>query len=192
MAAPKYLKFASDMQGQTQGTAIETSAGAGDAEKIVATNTSGVIDDSLMGAATSGSNVVLKTGVDGRVDNSVLPVGIGADVTNATANETLSANDLVNFASDGGVRKADASNGRFAQGFVKSAVSSGATAAVYKEGAISGLSGLTPGARYFLSATVPGGISATAPTTVGHLWQPVGDAVSATELDFEKQPHVTI
>lgn len=47
---------------------------------------------------------------------------------------------------------------------------------------LTGLSGLTPGASYYLSDVVAGGLTNTAPATVGFVVQKVGVAKSATEL----------
>lgn len=44
---------------------------------------------------------------------------------------------------------------------------------------------LTPGSRYFLSATTAGRITETAPTSEGHLVVPLGIAVSPYSLDIE-------
>lgn len=194
MAAPRFLAL---IAGRTrQVVAILTSAGAGDGEKIVATNTNGKIDDSILGAATSGNSVVVKTQVDGTLDPAIMPTGIGADVKNMPASEALAAGDLVNIWNDAGTakaRKADAAaEGKEAHGFVKAAVASAATAAVYFEGRITGLSGLTPGARQYLSAANPGALTTAAPSAAGNVVQWVGDAVSATELDFEKSNPITI
>jgi hypothetical protein len=67
-----------------------------------------------------------------------------------------------------------------------SSVTSGQNATVYFEGNISGLSSLTPGARYYLSAT-PGGVTATAPSTATQLKQFIGKAISTTEISFEPE-----
>lgn len=194
MPAPRFL---ANILGRTKMiAAILTSSGAGDAEKIVATNASGFLDDTLLNAAESGANKVLKTKADGTIDESVLPTGIGADVKNVVASEALAAGDLVNIWNDGGtekVRKADATaEGKEAVGFVKSAFTSAATAAVYFEGRITGLSGLTPGARQYLSAANAGQPTATAPNSAGNVVQFVGGAVSATEIDFEAGEPITV
>ena len=194
MAAPRFLAL---LAGRTrQVVAILTSAGAGDGEKIVATSANGKLDDSIMGAATSGNSIVVKTQVDGTLDPSIMPTGIGADVKNMPASEALAAGDAVNIWNDAGTakaRKADATaEGKEANGFVKAAVASAATAAVYFEGRISGLSGLTPGARMYLSAATPGAMTATPPAAAGNVVQWLGDAVSATEVDFEKSNPITI
>jgi hypothetical protein len=53
----------------------------------------------------------------------------------------------------------------------------------FKQGTlISGFSGLTPGASYFVGAA--GAITATAPAVVGERVYKVGQAISATELEF--------
>lgn len=194
MAAPRFL---ANILGRTKMiAAIPTSSGVADAEKIVATNASGVLDDTLLNAATSGASKVLKTKPDGTIDESVLPTGVGADVKNVVASEALAAGDLVNIWNDGGtekVRKADATaEGKEAVGFVKSAFTSAATAAVYLEGRITGLSGLTPGARQYLSAASAGRPTATAPNSAGNVVQFVGVAVSATEIDFEAGEPITV
>ena len=49
-------------------------------------------------------------------------------------------------------------------------------------GKVTGLSGLTPGAVYFLSATVAGQLTLTEPTTLGVVSIPIGVADSATTL----------
>lgn len=194
MAAPRFL---ANIAGRVRMVAaILTSAGAGDAEKIVATNTDGLLDDTLLNAATSGNSIVVKTQPDGTLDPAIMPTGIGADVKNMPASEALAAGDLVNIWNDAGTakaRKADATaEGKEVHGFVKAAVASAATAAVYFEGRITGLTGLTPGARQYLSAATPGALTATAPSAAGNVVQWVGDAVSATELDFEKANPITV
>ena len=194
MAAPRFL---ANISGRIKMVAaILTSAGASDAEKIVATNAAGRLDDTLLNAAESGNSVVLKTKSDGTIDPAVLPTGIGADVKNVVASESLSAGDLVNIWDDSGTekaRKADATaEGKEAVGFVKAATASAGTAAVYFEGRITGLSGLTPGARMYLSAGTAGAVTATSPSAAGNVSQFVGTAVSATELDFEASNPITV
>ena len=85
--------------------ALVTSAGAGDAGKIPALDATG------------------------KLDNSLMPVGIGADSKILPASENLAAGDLVNVWNDSGTakaRKADATiAGKEANGFVLSAVTLG-------------------------------------------------------------------
>lgn len=152
--------------------AITASAGAGDTGKIPALDASG------------------------RLDQSFMPVGIGADLKNIVASEVLATNDLVNIWDDAGTpkaRKADASAvGKEAVGFVKAGVALGAQASVYFEGTMTGLTGLTPGARYYVSPTAAGQATATAPTASGQVVQYVGRAISTTEISFEHDDAIQI
>lgn len=51
-------------------------------------------------------------------------------------------------------------------------------------GYVSGLSGLTAGENYFLSATVAGQLTTTQPSSVGHVSKPLFTAVSSTTGNF--------
>jgi hypothetical protein len=120
----------------------------------------------------------------GRLDPSVLPVGIGADVKVMEATEDLAAGQYVNIFLSGGIQKArlaDASNDRPAHGFVKEAFLTGASATIYFEGANDDLASLTIGARYYLQT---GGAVSSSPRTTG-LHQFVGIAISATEINTD-------
>lgn len=145
------------------------------------------------GAVDAGK--ILALGPDGRLDDTVMPVGITADTLLAVASEPLSAGDLVNIYDNAGVvsvRKADAATNKEAHGFVKSAVPSGGNATVYFGGTISGLSGLTPGARQYLSGTTAGQRTETAPTTPGYIVQYVGFATSTTSMSFEPDDKIVL
>ena len=135
------------------------------------------------GASNGGDLVALNS--NGKVDESMMPDGIGADTCTVIASEALSANSLVNIYDDGGTakaRKADQSNARKAMGYVKTAVESGSSATIYKEGTLTGTS-FVIGDNYFLGTN--GSATNTPPTTSGYLWQIVGVAMSATEIDIE-------
>jgi hypothetical protein len=130
----------------------------------------------------------------GKLDTSVMPTGIGAETKVAAASENLTAGNFVNLWNDAGtikVRKADATNGRRAHGFVLANVTSPNNATVYLEGTVTGLTSLTPGAIYYLSATAglaqPGAV-----TTSGYISQEIGVALSATEISFEPQQPITL
>jgi hypothetical protein len=148
---------------------------------------------SSSGAGNAGDIVALDG--SGKLDTTVLPTGIGATTKLAATTENLSAGDLVNLYNDSGTikaRKADASNGRRAIGFVLSSVTSPNNATVYLDGTITGLTGLTPGAAYYLSGSSAGAATATAPTTSGYISQEIGIALSATEINFEEQQPITL
>lgn len=167
--ADKYIKNNAGQLAEVEGTV--TSSGAGDAGKIVALDSSG------------------------KLDNSIMPSGIGADTEVMATSENLSAGDLVNIWNDSGTRKArkaDASNGRRAHGFVLSGTTSPANATVYLSGDITGLTSLTPGVAYYLSGATAGAVTSTAPSTSGYISQEIGVAVSTTAIAFEQQQPITL
>ena len=128
---------------------------------------------------------LVRTGSNGKLDPTLLPPGSGSDALAVTASEALSAGDFVNIYS-GGARKADGSvAGKEAVGYVLDAVSNGQTATVYFEGSNSSLTTLTVGSRYYLSSTIPGGVTATPPSTAGNVVQYLGMATTATSIAFE-------
>lgn len=154
-------------------------------------NNAGVLTEteatvSSAGAANAGDIPALDS--TGRLDSSVMPVGIGADTASIVASENLAAGDFVNIFNDTGtakVRKADASTaGKYAHGFVLAAVDSGDPALVYCEGPNTQVTGATPG-EVFLSATTAGGFTSTAPTGTGQVVQKIGVATSDTSINFE-------
>lgn len=175
--------------------AVATSAGAADSGKVPALNGSGVLDSTIVnstvssaGAGDAGKLTALDSA--GKLDITTMPTGVGADTKSIVASEALTAGNVVNVWDNSGtvnVRKADASSasvGKRAVGYVLANVSNSASATVYFDGTITGLSGLTIGVPYYLSGTA-GAITPTAPTTSGYTVQEVGWAISATELSFE-------
>ena len=163
--AEKFINLVSGHLEENEG--LVTSAGAADAGKIPALDGSGKLDITLM------------------------PTGIGADVASLTATEDLSAGDYVNIHS-GGVRLADNSNSRDAHGYVKAAVTTGNPATVYFEGANDGLTGLTVGARYYLGTA--GNATATPPTSAGgaQISQFLGYAISTTAVNTDIDDYVKL
>lgn len=163
MAAKSFLRLVAGKLKSIQ--AIVTSAGAGNDGDLVALDSTG------------------------KFDVSVMPVGIGPDVLNAPSFEDLAAGDYVNIFDDGGtikIRKADSSNGRDAHGFVKDTVVAPAAVNVFFEGPNEDLSGLTLGARIYLGVT--GDIIETplAPVTdAGKIHQFLGIAISATAVNTD-------
>jgi hypothetical protein len=165
--AGDYLKYVSGKL--TELIANVTSAGAGDAGKLI------------------------KLDAGGKLDLSLLPSGVGAEVVTVPASENLAAGDYVNFWDDAGtvkVRKADASDAtKIAHGFVLAAVTSPANASVYLAGLNNQVSGMTVGAQQYLSLTA-GGVTETAPSANGEIAQHLGFAHSATAMYFD--PNGTI
>jgi len=167
MAAKKFLRLVNGVLTEIFG--VQTSTGAGNVGDLVS------LDDS------------------GRIDNSVMPVGIGADTKTIAASEALAAGDWVNVWNSTGakVRKADATTaGKEAHGFVLAAVSNGANALVYFEGTNTQVSGQTPGPVYLQTTAGTGG--ATIPSASGNVVQNLGVALSATEVNFERGTPVVL
>lgn len=142
------------------------------------------------GASEAGDIVALDAG--GKLDISVLPTGIGADVAVIEASENLDAGDFVNIYDSSGplCRKADASTanaGERAHGFVLNSVTSGQNATIYFEGSNDQLASLTPGTTYVLSHTTPGQVVALASgtTTAGHSLQILGVASAEDTINVE-------
>lgn len=147
-----------------------------------------------VGVSDAGKIVALDS--TGKLDSSVMPIGLVAEVDIVVASETLSAGDFVNLWTSIGLkaRKTDASvSGKEAHGFVLAAVASGGNATVYRlSQSNTQLTGMTIGAKQFLSATTPGGHSEIAPSGTGQVIQILGIAKSATELIFAPQPPITL
>jgi len=169
--ADKYLDL---VNGElTQREANQTSAGAPDAGKIPA------------------------LGADGKLAASMLPASSGGDesLRSVLTGEALVAGDFVNYYDNGGTlecRKADASNGRPAHGFVESGYGAGVQADTYLWGVSSGHTGLTPGARVFLSSITPGAPTETPTTASGEQVQAIGTALSTTEINFVRSEPITL
>lgn len=162
MAAKKFLRYVNNIITEVFG--VQTSAGAANAGDIVA------LDDT------------------GRIDNSMMPVGIGADTAVIDASEGLAAGDWINVWDDGGtpkVRKADATTaGKEVHGFVLASIPSGNPATVYFEGTNTQVTGQTPGPVWLQTTAGTGGL--TAPSASGNLVQQVGVALGATSVNFER------
>jgi hypothetical protein len=167
--ADKYLKQVSGVF--TEQEAKASSGGAGDAGKIIALDPTG------------------------RIDGSMMPVGIGAETKTLQASENLADGDFVNIFNDTGTvkaRKADATTpGKEANGFVLAAVVLGGSAVVYLDGINTHLVGLTAGSVYYLSTTA-GTVTDTSPSGTGNVVQRIGRALSATEIDFDPGPAITL
>lgn len=165
MTAKKYLKLDDSNKSIAEESAIVTSSGASNDGDLVALDASGKLDDTVM------------------------PEGIGANIIVLPASEALSANNVVNIYDDTGTtktRKANATDGtKPAHGYVKASVESGSNATVYLDGALPG-TGLTVGSSYFLSAT-GGLVITTPPSSTGNVWQKIGNAVDDDKIEFEPE-----
>lgn len=163
MALQRFLSLLSGRMTET--LPVDSSTGAADAGKLVATDSTG------------------------RISETMMPVGLGADVQTITTSEALAAGAFVNVFNSAGTlkaRNADASAaGKEADGFVLEAVASGQPAKVYFEGRNTALVGLTLGARIYLSASTPGACTDTPPAAAGNVVQYLGRASGVTSMAFE-------
>lgn len=159
MSGTAFLKVGSNGD-PAEERAIQSSAGAGDAGKIPALDSSG------------------------RIDPTMMPAGIAAETVSFVASEDIAAGCYVNLFLSGGVLKgrlADNSNGRRADCFVLSAVSTAATGTGYTDGNNTGLSGMTIGSRQFLGTA--GGVTETVPAAGSNvIVQILGKAKTETEI----------
>ncbi|MCA0231613.1 MAG: hypothetical protein LCH91_14165 [Bacteroidetes bacterium] len=121
---------------------------------------------------------------------TVVPIGDTVLIASSIA-----AGMLVNIYNDGGVpkiRPAIATEvGRRAMAFVTQNGAGGQTIVPKFMGTNPYFTGLVPGTMYFLSWTTPGQISPVGPDSgSGYLWQPVGVAISSTELELDIKNHI--
>lgn len=199
LSSKKFLKH-NGQGGTTEEATLRTTAGAADADRIPALNANGVLDKSIVngksGSTGAGDvDTVVTRDSAGRIALSDMPTGIGADVVNLEATESIAAGNYVNTYAVGGVckiRNADAASGKEAVGFIKVAVNATQFADVYYEGNNDQVTGMTPGSRVFLSATTPGKGTATPPTGAGVLCQKIGFATSAGNVNFQYNEPITL
>ena len=163
--ADKYLGVDATTGRLKQNDATTTSSGAGQAGKIVALDSAGKLDASL------------------------IPSGAGdADVINLTATEALTIGDWVNIYNNSGTpaaRKALATDTtKPAHGFVIAGVGAGVAGNIYLGGSnnkipIASFTATDIGKEMFLSA-VTGGLGVTAPNTTssGYLLQRLGKVIT--------------
>ena len=135
-------------------------------------------------AISSGSGI----SVTGTYPNFTV-AATGAVMETYTAGEAISARDMVYVNSSGNIMKADANDvTKQATGFCQSAISNAASGSVtFLRGAkITGFTGLTANATYFLSNATTGAIALYSALTLGtsDIAQVVGIAEGTTVLRF--------
>jgi len=140
------------------------------------------------GPGTQGQGIGL--GSLGTIDPTLMPSGVGPSVISVVSSENIAAGSLVNLYLSGGVLKVQNANAtdntKPYHGFILTGVVSPAAAKVYLPGSvISGLSGLTIGADYYLSLSngaVTISTSVLGTYSGGNIIQYVGVAISATQI----------
>ena len=138
------------------------------------------------GAAQAGKIVALDSA--GKLDASLIPSGAGGggNVVSIVATESLTAGDWVNIFNNGGtaaVKKALAQDTtRPATGYVTTSIGATNPVNVYMSGPnakipVGSFTAADLGKTVFLSASVQGGCSTTPPSTSGQLIQPLGKII---------------
>ena len=169
--------------------ALMTSAGAADANKIVQTNGSGILDDTLVNTATVGgigsANKRLQLNAQGVLDASVMPAGFGEETQSFVCSENLTSGNAVQIWIDTGVakvRKADNATGRPADGYIKASYTVGQTATMYKEGTVA-ITGGTIGPVYL--GTNGGFVYSPIADADNAVHQKIGMCTSATSISWD-------
>lgn len=106
---------------------------------------------------------------------------------NYTADVNVAVRDVVYISNANSVSpaKADASTTDKAIGFALATITATNPVSVRKNGTLSGFSGLTVGARYYLSAATAGAVTSTIPTGSGNSIIQVGYAKASTIMDIQ-------
>lgn len=199
MGTSSTTKFIKNSSGNlAEEAALTTSAGAGDAQRIPALNSSGILHPSIINATiisagAGDSGKIPQLDAAGKIDSTTLPVGVGADTQAITTSEALSSGDFVNIWESSGakVRKADATvAGKHAMGFVLVGAGAGATATVYFKGTNTAVTGQTVGDVYL--STTAGLATTTSPSATGNVSQSIGFATSASSINFQFSKPITL
>jgi hypothetical protein len=95
--------------------------------------------------------------------------------------------DIVYISAADTVKKAKADAGATKDAFAVAmgAISNGASGSYQTSGVIAGLSGLTAGAVYYLSAATSGAMTTTPPSSAGQYVVRLGIAISTTEFELD-------
>lgn len=122
------------------------------------------------------------------------PARVGFDTTTF---ENVSNGDALYIRTvDGLVGKASAANGLLENaaviGFADNNALSGTTVKVLVAGIKVMPSPVSPGEIYFLSATTPGAITTTPPSTPGQAITRVGEGADSTELSIQLEPPIKL
>jgi hypothetical protein len=102
--------------------------------------------------------------------------------------------DIVYIDAADGAKKAKADAGATAKAFAfaTGAITNGAVGSYQTDGILSGLTGLTAGAAYYLSAATAGAMTTTAPSIVGQYVTRVGRAISTTEFEISIEREILL
>jgi len=160
--------------------------------KYITRNAEG-IQEMVNGATIGGSgdaNAIPQLDAGGKLAAAMLPDGVGSDTVVLPATESLSAGDQVNFYNNTGTascRKADGGTNKFAaHGYVKTSVSTGNPATIYKAGSCPvTFVEADIGKPVFLSVSTPGLATVTVSTGAGKILQSIGYVEKTSSFDVE-------
>lgn len=101
----------------------------------------------------------------------------------------VAARDVVYISSADNVSPADVTAAVSSQavGFAVAGASAAATVSVRKIGRLTGFTGLTPGARYYINESTPGAVTTTIPVASGSTIVQCGYSKNATTMDIQIQ-----
>lgn len=126
-----------------------------------------------------------------KVNDNTAAIVIGqAAYTNASGNADLAQANASGTVEVLGLVK-DASVASASSGYLQTDGILAATTAQW-DTVTGGSGGLTPGSVYWLSADTAGGLTDTAPTTVGQYVCRIGKATSTTELEISIEPPILL
>lgn len=149
----------------------------------------------VISAGAPNANQIPALDATGRLDISVMPVGVTPEVITVLTSEALAAGAFVNIYNNAGTlnaRNADnTTNAKPAQGFVLTAFLNATNATIYVLAqSNTQLSGLTVGSDYYLGTV--GGVTTTAPSTTGNIVQFLGRAHSTTAMIFANETTIQV
>lgn len=132
-------------------------------------------------AGGADGNKVVATGADGKLDPTLFPAGVEIQTETATATEALVTGDFVNIYDNAGtpsVRKAVGNDpNKICNGFVLAGYANTDSVTVYTKGVNTSVLA-TEGIKSYLSTATAGASTETAPTdTSGHFQQVLGIGV---------------
>ena len=204
MAAAKYLKLTSGIVREGQGTDEITYSATGAINFATATDTAGELDQLVLPKIAGTPTATPTSGEASIVWNSsakLLMVWDGSAWVNNYASASsasnvdntytagaggISARDCVYISAADTILPADADAESTAKviGIAPSAITAAASGSVRSAGLVTGFSGLTAGARYWLSQTA-GAITTTPPSGAGVVLYQIGYAKSTTVLHLQ-------
>ena len=166
--------------------------------------------DTVDGSIRESRSVDTTTGVEdagkipaldaaGRLDQSLMPVGLIPGTRILTASEDLAAGDFVTIWNDIGIVKVKKGSGEVDDttviGFVLDDVVTSVNdqVLVYFEGTNTQCSGTIAGTRYFIGDDTNRGVPvAVPPSSNGNVIQYLGTAISETEIIFEPSDGIVV